>query len=268
MRPTSPLKQADRRKLRPRAGRPQQSQTQTREQVEWASGKMIGGQTNRAMRHPQRVSRGYVLARVVGGSLTSAHTCDVMGGMLRKRSPRLAAAFVVTISAGCGGSGAKPPEHEATPTNPPSKEATPTNPPRTKDEHVLEPTKPDSPNNPNWVPNIGAVQESFIRGKDGKCYIRHPANPPFMEPVDCETQKPIQAPEEAPPADTKPPTPAAFDDSALPEAPQGWTVRETSPGHCRAYASTSCSPGKRCNPPPPKDVRCSSSNLAVPKKSP
>src|SRR5689334_11726379 len=95
--------------------------------------------------------------------------------MLRKKSPRLAAAFVVTISAGCGSATSTPPDHP-----------------------------PTGPEDPNWVPNIGAVKGGFVKGGDGKCYIEHPANPPYMEPADCETQQPLKQPEAEnpkPPAD-------------------------------------------------------------------
>ncbi|MDI1450207.1 hypothetical protein [Polyangium sp. 6x1] len=98
--------------------------------------------------------------------------------MKRKRVPRLAAAFVVTIAAGCGGA-------------------------------TQEPTKPDpqtegtGPENQDWVPNLGSVKEGFAKNADGTCTITHAANPPWVEPVDCETQKPLAKPEETSP----PPTP-------------------------------------------------------------
>ncbi|TKC90767.1 hypothetical protein [Polyangium fumosum] len=92
--------------------------------------------------------------------------------MKRKKAPRLAAAFVVTISAGCGGA-------------------------------TQEPAKPDpqtsGPENQDWVPNLGSVREGFRRNEDGTCTITHAANPPWVEPVDCETQKPLKKPEEASP---------------------------------------------------------------------
>ncbi|MDI1482715.1 hypothetical protein [Polyangium sp. y55x31] len=82
--------------------------------------------------------------------------------MRRKKAPRLAAAFVVTISAGCGGATQEPPK------------------PQPQDE--------------SWVPNLGSVKEGFTRNEDGTCTITHAANPPWVEQVDCETQKPIQKP--------------------------------------------------------------------------
>jgi hypothetical protein len=85
--------------------------------------------------------------------------------MRRKKAPRLAAAFVVTISAGCGGAAQEPPK----------------------------------PENPDWVPNLGSVKEEFRRNEDGTCSITHPANPPWVEPVDCETREPLKKPEETSP---------------------------------------------------------------------
>ena len=165
--------------------------------------------------------------------------------MLRKKSPRLAAAFVVTISAGCGGT-STPPENATGGTTTTSTDGT---------------KKPDGPENPDWVPNIGAVKGGFVKGGDGKCYIEHPANPPWMEPADCETQQPLKKPEpETPkPADTGSTlTPVKPDDSNLPAAPAGWRVEHYSDGSCKAFApSSSCRPGMRCNPPPPRNVKCS-----------
>lgn len=202
------------------------------------------------MRHSQRVRQSWVMASLVGRSLTRARRSDVLLTMLRKKSPRLAAAFVVTLSAGCG-----------------SASSTPTvsrNPPEEK-----QPPKETGPENPDWVPNLGAVPGGFVRGGDGKCYIQHPANPPWMEPADCETQQPLQKPDAEPPkspdgavdpkpVDPKPPeTPAKFDDSNLPEAPAHWRVTKHSDGRCTAKAPSSpCPKGAFCNPPPPQTVKC------------
>ncbi len=180
--------------------------------------------------------------------------------MLRKKSPRLAAAFVVTISAGCGSS-SKPPDHGTPDTQTPQPDAT--------GSAVANPTprdKPTGPEDPNWVPNIGAVREGLIRGSDGKCFIQHPANPPWNEPVDCDTQKPLPKSDTATPASSasavKPP---AFDDSNLPDAPVGWKILYDSNGRCRAYKNVTCPPRSTCNPPPPKPVKCPAS---VPKDKP
>jgi len=80
--------------------------------------------------------------------------------MKRKRAPRLAAAFVVTISAGCGGAAQEPKE----------------------------------PEDQSWVPNLGSVNTEMRRNEDGTCSITHPANPPWVEQVDCETREPIKKP--------------------------------------------------------------------------
>lgn len=196
------------------------------------------------MRHLQRVSPRKVLASVVGGLLTTADGSNLLRRMLRKKSPRLAAAFVVTLSAasGCGGQ-TPPPENLDKP-----------------------PTTSSGPENPDWVPNLGSVKGGFVRGGDGQCYIEHPANPPWMEPADCETQQPLKKPEppkpeptaDVKPVEPKPPeTPAKVDDSNLPPAPAGWKVRQDSSGGCRAYAPTGrCPRGASCNPPPPKAVKC------------
>lgn len=161
--------------------------------------------------------------------------------MLYKKAPRLAAAFVVTISAGCGSATSVQPD-----SNPPKREV--------------------GPENPDGVPNLGSVQEGFVRGDDGKCFIRHAANPPWMEPADCDTQKAIpEAPKppdpttsDVTPVDPKPPeTPVAVDDSSLPEAPKGWKVDKDPSGVCRARVpSSSCPKGALCNPPPPRTVKC------------
>jgi hypothetical protein len=167
--------------------------------------------------------------------------------MLRKKSPRLAAAFVVTISAGCGGSGSTPIQ-------------------------TKPPTEATGPEDPNWVPNIGSVQGGFYRDGEGKCFIQHPANPPWSEPVDCETQKPLPAEPDKPPADSKPvDTPTSdtkptdpkppeaepqVDLASLPPAPAGWRLSKLPNGACMAYPSSHCSDGKRCNPPPPRTVQC------------
>jgi hypothetical protein len=157
--------------------------------------------------------------------------------MIRKKAPRLAAAFVVTISAGCGG-------QTQTPTNPD------------------KPPTETGPENPDWVPNIGAVKGGFVKGSDGNCYIEHPANPPWMQPADCETQQPLKKPdEETPKPDAKPeeqePKPPPVADANLPSAPAGWRIERTSDGACRAFApSDNCPPGASCNPPPPRRVKC------------
>jgi len=165
--------------------------------------------------------------------LTPAHGSDVLATMLRKKSPRLAAAFVVTISAGCGGATTTPPDHPPTDTG----------------------------------PDVGVVKGGFVKGGDGKCYIEHPANPPYMEPADCETQqplktddgtKPVEPTGDTKPVDPKPPeTPAKVDDSSLPVAPAGWRVNKEADGSCRAFAPYSpCPQGALCNPPRPQTVKC------------
>ncbi len=160
--------------------------------------------------------------------LTESAGASLLSIMVHKKAPRLAVAFVVTISAGCGSA---TPEPLVSP-NPPV-------------------TKQDGPENPDWVPNLGSVKEGFVRGDDGKCFIQHAANPPWMEPVDCETQKAI--PEAPKPLET----PVSVHDSNLPEAPKGWRVDKESDGSCRAYSPPpSCPRGARCNPPPPQTVKC------------
>jgi hypothetical protein len=160
--------------------------------------------------------------------------------MFRKKAPRLAAAFVVTISAGCGGATSTPPE------------------------------------NPDGVPNLGSVKEGFMRGADGKCFIQHAANPPWMEPADCETQQPLPKSDSVTtnhPEDTKPTDPAIattkpvdpqppeapdkLEELTLEPAPAGWRIKREASGSCRAFAPSSpCPKGARCNPPPPRTVKC------------
>jgi hypothetical protein len=89
--------------------------------------------------------------------------------MKRKKAPQLAAAFVMTISAGCGGASQEPA------------------------------TDPKGPEDQSWVPNLGSVKEDFARNPDGTCSITHAANPPWVEPVDCETREPLKKPEEKAP---------------------------------------------------------------------
>lgn len=148
--------------------------------------------------------------------------------MYRKKAPRLAAAFVVTISAGCGASGSG--------------------------SHG-----PPTQNPPEEVP-----PDNFIRLQDGTCVIQHPANPPWNEPVDCETRQPLK-PQETPqpeptasvdPIPEPPPKPSKEN---LPTAPSSWTIKHNSDGSCIAYPpSAKCPPTATCNPPPPRRVKCSS----------
>jgi hypothetical protein len=183
---------------------------------------------------------------------------STFGTMLRKKSPRLAAAFVVTISAGCG-SAAKPPDHGTPDMKTPPPDATGTT-GETPDVDKKPQSDPSGPNDPNWVPNIGAVKEGFIRGADGKCFIQHPANPPWHEPADCETQKPLPKADTATPAPTNTatntPKAPVVDESNLPDAPAGWEVMQNADGGCRAFKHVTCAPNTRCNPPPPKKVKC------------
>lgn len=220
--------------------------------------------------------------------------------MFRKKSPRLAAAFVVTISAGCGGAStqdAKDPDRDDVPrtdavmsqfinrgdgkcfieifanppfqtpvdceTKQPIKEVGTNGTSKTATDG---PTKPDGPKNPDWVPNIGSVKGGFEKGADGKCVIVHPANPPWREPVDCDTQEPLKKPETdkpkppdplPPPATTGTLAPRPPDETNLPDAPKGMKVRKNSDGSCMAFSSSSkCPPDARCNPPPPIRVKC------------
>lgn len=221
--------------------------------------------------------------------MTQAPSSDVLATMLRKKSPRLAAAFVVTVSAGCGSGSSTVRDPNYDPETGAIRPATfiqqpdgkcflqiPANPPflepadcETKKLLKDMPQKATGPENPDSVPNIGAVKGGFVRGGDNKCYIEHPANPPWMEPADCETQQPLKKPDEekpksaeptggAKPVDPKPQeTPTAVVDSNLPEAPKGWRVSRDSLGHCRAFGPPpSCPRGARCNPPPPVTVKC------------
>jgi hypothetical protein len=173
--------------------------------------------------------------------------------MLRKKAPRLAAAFVVTISAGCGGT-----------------------------------STPDSnqSQNADQVKQTAHPQSWFVKGPEGKCFIEHMANPPWLEPADCETQQALKKveekippkeppPQEPPPPDVKPSdvkpsdvkpstsavglTPRPPDDSHLPEASAGENVIKNPDGSCRVFAPRpKCPPGMRCNPPPPRNVKCPS----------
>lgn len=95
--------------------------------------------------------------------------------MKRTKAPRLAAAFVVTISAGCGGAAREPEKPEK---------------PETQTEVSKPESKPEE--DQSWVPNLGSVKEGFNRRPDGTCTITHAANPPWVEPVDCETQQPLE----------------------------------------------------------------------------
>jgi hypothetical protein len=137
--------------------------------------------------------------------------------MLRQKSPRLAAAFVVTISAGCGGASANSDQHDD-------------------------------------VPHTNRVMSGFVKGNDGQCYIEIFANPPYREPADCETQQPLKKTETAP---VKPPEKPVAVDSKLPDAPAGWSVEKNPDGSCTAYAPLPpCPQGSFCNPPPPQQVKC------------
>lgn len=219
---------------------------------------MFRGQNDKATRQEQLGRLFQALASMPGRPLTFAVISPLLGKMFRKKSPRLAAAFVVTISAGCGGA-STPPEHgtNGTSTTGSDGPTAGTDDPKKPDG----PQKPDGPENQDWVPNIGSVKEGFIKGNDGKCYIQHPANPPWMEPVDCETQKPLDKPEETPKPAPTTLTPVKPDDSNLPAAPAGWRVEHYSDGSCKAFApSVSCRSGMRCNPPPPRNVKCSGSS--------
>lgn len=188
------------------------------------------------MRHRQLVRSSLVAASEAQRSLTPPWGSDLFTAMFRKKAPRLAAAFVVTISAGCGGSTSTP---------------------------------PDRP------PTDDGFKPSFYKDSDGKCFIQHPANPPWNEPVDCETQKPLKEGEDKPttsaepkfadppvasakPDEPKPPeTPPKVDESTLPEMPAGWHARRNPDGSCQAFApSMSCPKGALCNPPRPRTVKC------------
>lgn len=151
---------------------------------------------------------------------------------MRKKAPRLAAAFVVTISAGCGG-GTTEPVHPGPTAEPPT-----------------DTTK--GTDDQSWVPNIGAIAPGILHAPDGTCSIQHPANPPWSERVDCETGKPLKPEEQQPVA-----TPEKKPEADLPAAPKGWRVERTSDGKCTAYApSDNCPEGMACNPPPPRAVKC------------
>jgi len=235
--------------------------------AEATRGEIFGGQNDPATRQMQLGRLFAALASMLSRRLTSRANSYLMVVMFRKKSPRLAAAFVVTISAGCGGA-TPPPENGTNGTS--TTDATPdgttgTNEPKKPDgaTDTTEPKKPDGPENQDWVPNIGSVKGGLEKGADGKCVIVHPANPPWREPVDCETQEPLKKPEvvDPKPADPKPPatglTPIKPDDTNWPEAPAGWTVKQNSDGSCRAFApAPKCRPGMRCNPPPPQNVKC------------
>lgn len=176
--------------------------------------------------------------------------------MFRKKSPRLAAAFVVTISAGCGGATTSP-ENGTTGTATTDTDGT---------KKPEDPKKPDGPENPDWVPNIGSVKGGPEKDADGKCFIVHPANPPWREPVDCATQEPLKKPDGDKPTPPQPDTtatPPKADDTNLEDAPSGWRIEHNSDGTCTAYGPMpQCRPGWSCNPPRPRKVKCSSANVA------
>lgn len=206
---------------------------------------MLGGQTDKAMRQVQLGSSFQALASADGGPLTFVSISPLLTRMLRKKSPRLAAAFVVTISAGCGGA-TPPPENGTNETSTTDTDG------MKKPEDPKKPNGPtgDGPENPDWVPNIGSVKGGFEKDGDGKCFIVHPANPPWREPVDCATQEPLKK------KDQETPKPADPSDANLKDAPTGWTVQKDPSGGCRAFAPDKCQPNTRCNPPPPQNVKC------------
>ncbi len=88
--------------------------------------------------------------------------------MKRKRAPRLAAAFVVTISAGCGGAAQ------------------------------------ELSTGPEDQSNLGTQHEWFTRNADGTCAITHSGHPPWTQTVDCATHKPFDQPAENEPAEKAP----------------------------------------------------------------
>ena len=140
--------------------------------------------------------------------------------MSRKRAPRLAAAFVVTISAGCGGASS-------------------------------EPVTPDGPGD-------SPPAERFYKDSDGKCYIEHFANPPYRNEVDC-SQDPAKPPESPDAKPDSPDGPDAIvqqpDERVLKPAPDGWRVERNEEGSCTAYGPDPCQ-HQGCNPPPPRKVLC------------
>jgi hypothetical protein len=87
--------------------------------------------------------------------------------MKRNRAPLLAAALVVTVSAGCGGA-------------------------------AQESTGPEDQS------NLGRQHEWFTRNQDGTCSITHSGHPPWTQTVDCATRKPFEEPAENEPAEKAP----------------------------------------------------------------
>jgi hypothetical protein len=159
---------------------------------------------------------------------------------------KLAASVVVTVGTLLTGCAHEKPVPEGPIRNPPV-------------PIVIAPTptttvaEPDPDPDPVGLPKAPVGEPGHFVRKDGACFWQPPAQ---NGPIDCPPDISCNPP--APPEPYAVECPA--EDPSLPKAPAGVYVQTRPNGSCFYYQprDVHCSPGRTCNPPPPRavDVRC------------
>lgn len=136
--------------------------------------------------------------------------------MMRRKVPKLAAAFVVTVSAGCG-----------------------------------EPTR--DPSTPTFTELVRNADGTCSMRVSGNPPYEKPVPCPDFPAGSVSAAAPTSTFASPPGTSTAAPEPTVK--SNLPKAPDGWKVERNYKGGCTAYGPDPCNhPG--CNPPPPMEVAC------------